>query len=205
MTSPCRRACMAWLSWRNTFALFGSIGAIWAFVFYRAFRDQAFDGHPLALPVRDERLEEKMEPDEDTPVDREPERGSGDRLKVPWRELLRSRTVWLLWAQYFCLTYGWFFYVTWLPTYLKETRGLELDRNAFMLWLGKALGEFLSAEMSRKVLVAALAGVPLFFGGLGAIFCGLATPRLIRATGSVARTRKMIALVGFTGASVLLV
>jgi len=31
---------MSWLSWRNTFALFGSIGLIWAFVFYRSFRDQ---------------------------------------------------------------------------------------------------------------------------------------------------------------------
>src|SRR5437773_11734330 len=30
---------MSWLSWRNTFALFGSIGVIWAFVFYRSFRD----------------------------------------------------------------------------------------------------------------------------------------------------------------------
>ena len=196
---------MSWLSWRDTFVLFGAIGVLWAFVFYRSFRDQAFDGHPLALPVRDERLEEKMEPDEDTPVDREPERGSGDRLKVPWRELLRSRTVWLLWAQYFCLTYGWFFYVTWLPTYLKETRGLELDQNAFMLSLGNVLTELLTPETTRTVLVAALAGIPLFFGGLGAIACGLLTPRLVRLTGSVTRTRRAIALLGFTGAAALLV
>src|SRR2546429_2999204 len=31
---------MSWLSWRNTFALFGSIGVVWAFVFYRSFRDR---------------------------------------------------------------------------------------------------------------------------------------------------------------------
>src|SRR6266568_6601525 len=184
--------CMSWLSWRNTFALFGSIGVIWAFVFYRAFLEQASDGR-------------QIEPDEDTPVNREPERGAGDRLQVPWRELLRSRTVWLLWAQYFCLTYGWFFYVTWLPTYLKETRGLELDQNAFMLWLGNVLRELLTPETTRTVLVAALAGIPLFFGGLGAIVCGLVTPRLVRQTGSVALTRRRIALLGFTGAAALLV
>src|SRR5881396_1838472 len=31
---------MSWLSWRNTFVLFGSIGVIWAVAFYRSFRDQ---------------------------------------------------------------------------------------------------------------------------------------------------------------------
>ena len=107
--------------------------------------------------------------------------------------------------QYFCLTYGWFFYVTWLPTYLKETRGLELDQNAFMLWLGNVLRELLTPETTRTVLVAALAGIPLFFGGLGAIVCGLVTPRLVRQTGSVARTRQMVAVLGFTGAAALLV
>jgi len=124
---------------------------------------------------------------------------------VPWRKLLRSRTVWLLWAQYFCLTYGWFFYVTWLPTYLKETRGLDLDQNAWMLSLGDVLREHLKPETTRAVLVATLAGIPLFFGGLGAIVCGLVTPRLVRQTGSVARTRQRVALLGFTGAAALLV
>ncbi len=213
--------CMSWLSWRNTFALFGSIGAIWAFVFYRAFRDQVSNGHLLPLPARDEREEGNIAPDEDRSSHREPEgkaglrepavrrRGAGTApdhgLHVPWRKLLCSRTVWLLWAQYFCLTYGWFFYVTWLPTYLKETRGLELDQNAFMLWLGNVLRELLTPETTRTVLVAALAGIPLFFGGLGAIVCGLVTPRLVRQTGSVALTRRRIALLGFTGAAALLV
>ena len=113
--------------------------------------------------------------------------------------------MWLLWAQYFCLTYGWFFYVTWLPTYLKETRGLDLDQNAWMLSLGNVLRERLTPETTRAVLVATLAGVPLFFGGLGAIVCGLVTPRLIRQTGSVAWTRQRIAMLGFTGAAALLV
>ena len=127
------------------------------------------------------------------------------RLHVPWRELLRSRSVWLLWMQYFCLTYGWFFYVTWLPTYLKETRDLELDHNAFLLWLGNVLREFLTPETSQRILVAALTGIPLFFGGLGAILCGLVTPHIARAAGSVARVRQTIAVLGFTGASGLLV
>ena len=202
---------MSWLSWRNTFALFGLIGLVWAFLFYRSFRDGkppnisfapgAFEprpprpscGHPLPLRGGEGRGEG---------VHNE---NSSDRLDVPWRKLLSSRTVWLLWVQYFCLTYGWFFYVTWLPTYLKETRGLELDQNGFMLWLGNVLRELLTPETTRRVLVAALAGVPLFFGGLGSILCGLVTPRVAQATRSVARARRIFAVMGFTGASVLLV
>src|SRR6266403_1489849 len=41
---------MSWLSWRNTFALFGSIGVIWAFAFYRSFRD---DNPPYVVAARE--------------------------------------------------------------------------------------------------------------------------------------------------------
>jgi hypothetical protein len=97
------------------------------------------------------------------------------------------------------------FYITWLPTYLRETRGLELNQNAFTQWLGQVLGSVLAPDTTQKVLVAALAGVPLFVGGLGCVVSGWATPRLIRLTRSVAGTRKLLALTGFTGASALLV
>jgi MFS family permease len=195
---------MTWLSWRNTFALFGLIGVVWAIAFHRSFRESEGDGRDAALrrPCDIQRLKD--------PANSEAEANIAARCLypgkgVPWRKLLTSPTVWLLWAQYFCLTYGWFFYVTWLPTYLKETRGLELDRNAFTLGLGNVLRDFLTPEMTQKVLVAALAGIPLFFGGLGSIVCGLITPRVAQATGSVARARRIFAVSGFTGASVLLV
>ncbi len=182
---------MSWLSWRNTFVLFGLMGVVWALFFHRSFRDGP-GNETGAQGAKSESLGANGQ----TPI---------GRLRVPWRALLSSRTVWLLWAQYFCLTYGWFFYVTWLPTYLKEIRGLALDQNAFMFWLGRLLTQFVTPEITQRILVAALAGIPLFFGGLGAIVCGLVTPRLVRATGSVARVRQAIALLGFTGASILLV
>jgi MFS family permease len=199
---------MAWLSWRNTFVLFGLIGMVWAFVFYRSFREQNSPNtsraaqtlnEPLSIPLsrvcESGELARKLETS-DSP---------GGPLRVPWRKLLCSRTVWLLWVQYFCLTYGWYFYVTWLPTYLNETRGLQLEQNALLLWLASVLRELLTPETARRVLVAALAGIPLLFGGLGSIVCGLMTPRLIRLTRSVTRTRQTLALLGFTGAAALLV
>jgi MFS family permease len=50
-----------------------------------------------------------------------------------------------------------------------------------------------------------MAGIPLFFGGLGCLVTGALTPRLVRAMGRVATTRRMLAMVGFTGAAALLV
>jgi MFS family permease len=167
---------MSWLSWRNTFVFFGGLGVVWAWFFHRAFRHASGD-----------------------------KAATHAEAAVPWVNLLRSPSLWLLWGQYFCLTYGWFFYVTWLPTYLKETRGLALGQNVVMEWAGSILGQVFAAETTNRVLVACLAGIPLFLGGLGAFAAGAVTPRLARATNSIAQTRRILALVGFTGAAVLLV
>jgi len=182
---------MTWLSWRNTFVLFGGLGIVWAVIFYRSFRDRPQD-HPKVNAGELELL-------------RENDANATGHPRVPWARLLRSRSVWLLWLQYACLSYGWLFYITWLPTYLKETRGLELNQNTFTQWLGQVLGGMLTPDTTQKVLVAALAGVPLFVGGLGCLVSGWVTPHLVRLTRNVTRTRKLLALTGFTGASALLV
>ena len=116
---------MSWLSWRQTFVLFGSVGVVWAILFYRSFRDRPED-HPGVNAAELALLAGRAG-------------GATGHPRVPWKKLLASRSVWLLWIQYFCLTYGWFFYVTWLPTYLKETRGVELSQNALMFWLENIL------------------------------------------------------------------
>ena len=42
---------------------------------------------------------------------------------VPWRLFISSRAAWLLWLQYFCVSYVWYFYVTELPSYLTTHYG----------------------------------------------------------------------------------
>jgi MFS family permease len=49
-----------------------------------------------------------------------------------------------------------------------------------------------------------LAGVPLFFGGLGSLFCGSVAAPLARGIGSVKASRRLLAGTGFLGASILL-
>jgi MFS transporter, ACS family, glucarate transporter len=101
---------------------------------------------------------------------------------MPWGKLLESRTVWMLWAQYFFMSYAWYFYITWFPTYLKE-HFPELG------------------DMQR----ALLACVPLFFGGIGSILAGLLSARLDAWLGSIAKTRRWLGVLGMGTAGVMLV
>jgi MFS family permease len=151
------------ISWRHAFELFGAIGVVWAVFFYRFYRDNPRD-HPAMNAAEVALLEG---------ADRLAT-GHGD---VPWMKLVRSRQVFLLSVQYFCLSYGWYFYITWLPTYLKEERGLAIQKGAL------------------------LAGLPLFLGGLGSVFSGFITPYVARYLGSIAKARRVLAFIGFLAAS----
>ena len=68
------------------------------------------------------------------------ERRRASRRGIPWRLLVSSPSVWLLCLQYVCLAYGWWFYVTWLPTYLREARGTTVTMGALLAGLPLLLG-----------------------------------------------------------------
>ena len=92
-------------------------GVVWAIVFYRWFRDNPRD-HPAvnAAELRAARRRATTSPSA-TPTS--PGDGSS-----------RSRRSGCSGLQYFCLSYGWYFYITWLPTYLQEARGTSDARSA---------------------------------------------------------------------------
>ncbi|HXG49636.1 MAG TPA: MFS transporter [Methylomirabilota bacterium] len=181
---------MAFMSWRWAFVVFALLGVVWAAAFVGWFRDHPRD-HPAVNAGELELL-------------RENEGNVCAHGEVPWRELLTRPTVWLLWAQYFCLSYGWYFYITWLPDYLRTERGLDLKSNVVMRGLANLLEGALSPEMTLKVLAAVLAGVPLLFGGFGALTAGTISNRWLARGGDVVRIRRFFAGIGFTGAAALL-
>jgi len=157
------------VSWRIAFGLFGLLGAVWATVFYLWFRDNPGDNKR----VNRAELELLAEA-------RAMAQGHGN---VPWGKFLRSPQVWQLGGQYFCLSYSWYFSITWLPTYLREARHLDASTREF----------------------AILAGLPLFLGGIGSLFSGFISKPLQRVTGSVRATRRLLGIVGFLCASALIV
>ncbi len=181
---------MAFVSWRVAFQIFAALGVVWVVIFWFWFRDNPRD-HKGVNAAELELLKEN-------------EQNVSGHGNVPWLKLVQSPTMWLLWGQYFCLSYGWYFYVTWLPTYLKDVRNMDIKSNALMNWLANLLEGSMSPELTIKVLAAALAGIPLFFGGFGSLVAGLISNRLIRGGTSVVPVRRTFGFIGFTGASALL-
>jgi MFS transporter, ACS family, glucarate transporter len=154
------------VGWRWAFNVFAIPGIVWAVVFFWWFRDDPRD-HPGVNAAELALLSESRRDDPGRP-------------KVPWSKILRTRTVWLLFIQYFCFGYGWYFYITWLPTYAKEARGLELQKGAL------------------------LSGIPLFFGGFACLFSGWFAGWLVRRGFALARVRRGLAFVGYGGAAGML-
>jgi MFS transporter, ACS family, glucarate transporter len=158
---------LRFLSWRHTFMVLGLVGVVWAIFFYRWFHDNPHDNKKVNAAEL-----ELLRPNREL---------AAGHAHVPWGKLARTRTTWLLCAQYFCLSYGWYFYVTWLPTYLQRYRGVTIGKSAVLSML------------------------PLFLGGIGCLISGVIAAPVARQLGGVARARKLMAYLGFTGASLLLI
>ena len=131
-------------TWRWVFCLFGCAGAVLSFFWLWFYRNTPSE-HP---DVNDEELN-LIGPATSAPVKR--------RVKVPWRQITRSRDLWFLSAMYFC--YGWvlWMYLFWLPTYLVEARHF----NQLKMGLGASLpllaatatnvaGGWISDRLSRR-------------------------------------------------------
>ncbi len=165
-TPPLVVLAFKYVSWRWCFVMFGSMGLVWCIFFYRWFRDHPQD-HPGVNPAEQELLREVSTLGA----------GHGD---VPWGRLLARGSLWLLWAQYFCMSFGWYFYITWLPTYLQEFRHQSPSE------------------------AANLAILPLLFGGFGSMISGFVAPHLSNALGSVTRGRRTISGLGLLSAGICL-
>ncbi len=118
LTPALATALLMYMNWRMLFVVFGSIGFVWAFAWYRWFRDTPAE-HPDVSPAERAFIEDGVVKD-DRPLE-----------KTQWSRLLANRTVVCLCLMYFTQTFGNAFYVTWLPTYLAST-GLSMTTAAIL-------------------------------------------------------------------------
>jgi MFS transporter, ACS family, glucarate transporter len=106
--------------WRASFWIFGSLGVVWSLFWWRWFRDDPAT-HPSVS------REELAVIAAGTPATAYP--------RVHWRDLLDLNLMCIC-LMYFCIGYGLYFYLTWLPTYFTEARGFTAQQAA---WLSSAV------------------------------------------------------------------
>ena len=153
-------------SWRWGFVCFGCLGLVWCAAFWWWFKDRPQD-HKSVNAAELELLKEVQGM-------------GGGHADVPWRRLATNRSVRLLWLQYFCCTFPWYFYITYLSKYLQEHHHLD-------------------ERVSARYAI-----LPLLFGGIGCLFAGFLASTLARRMGSVRRSRKLMSCTGFAGGAVFL-
>jgi MFS family permease len=147
--------------WRGSFYLFGALGVMWCVAFYFWFRN---------------RPEEKPEVNE---AERLLISGGRQDIEaghahVPWGRLLASGNLWALCLMYFCASYGWYFNITLLPTYLETQHGVE----------------------RASVLGAIYKGGPLWMGATTCLLGGWLSDRFIRRTGDRKWGRRLFGVIG---------
>ncbi len=143
ITPPLALLAINLFGWRWAFVHFAAAGLVWCAVFLFWFRDDPAQHRSVNAGER-----QLLEASRVLTTHRA---GEGH-----WLSILLTRPVLLLGLQYFCFSYVWYFYITWLPTYLREGRGQSPQR------------------------AAALSVLPLLFGGAGSLITGLAHKRLPR-------------------------
>lgn len=146
------------VDWRQAFVLFGVLGFVWAIGFYFWYRDNPAE-HKSVNAAEVALIREGAAHDDGHPA-------------VPWSQALATPALWLLWLQYLCISYSWYFYITWLPSWLQQNRGLDFKKSA------------------------ALAGMPLFFGGIGCLVGGIILAKLVKSMASPTRARSVMGRLG---------
>ncbi len=159
LTPPLVLVGITLFGWRWAFVIFGLMGVVWAVFFLSRFKERPQDNPKvneaeLALLAESQALVTQ-------------EHGG-------WLQLLLKPQALLLMVQYFCWSYVWYFFVTWMPTYLGEAWGQS------------------AAE------TAGLSVLPLFMGGAGSLVSGmipLRVPRRLVAIGAFIAVGSLLLLI----------
>ena len=141
LSAPLVLTLQKWQGWRWTFLEFGLLGAVWALVWYRWFRDRPED-HPEVNAAEVALIRSGA-------ADAKPAQHSH---QVPWQALFTSRNLATICAMYFAYAYGLYFYITWLPTYLLEARGFSINSTKWLASLPWVVSAFAVAGSAEYAL-----------------------------------------------------
>ena len=106
-------AIAGWLEWRAIFVFFGLVGVVWTIGWYAWFRDEPRQHRAVPAQERDH-----IEATRGLPA-------AKDHVPGGWTQVFKTPTVAPLCVQAFANSYGFYFFITWLPTYLAQARGMK--------------------------------------------------------------------------------
>jgi MFS family permease len=153
-------------AWRMAFWGAGLLGVLWCLGFYPWFRDD-----PTAVPsVNDAEL--RLIKAGGTPS---PE--SHHMPASAWRALLTSPSLWAIGCLYVYASFGWSFFVSWMPRFMKDIHHLEYENTELMT------------------------GAPLFFGGISCLVGGALSDAFVRWSGRKWLGRALFPMCGYTTAA----
>jgi MFS transporter, ACS family, glucarate transporter len=159
---------MLGLHWKAGFWVFGGVGLLWCAIFAMWFRNT-----PEEHPSTNEAERQLIASD----------RGEAQlHGGVPWRKIFASRNLWYVCGMYVCINYGWYFFMYFLPGFLKKTFAGQTE------------------TLEQRVVMALLAGGPLLVGVFGCLIGGILTDRHVKRTGDRKWGRSLYGVIGFTGA-----
>lgn len=128
--------------WRSVFWVLGAVGFVWAAIWFARFRNRPSDDPKVSV-------EELAEIGEAAPE-------HNAKTAVPWRELLRSRPLWLIVAAYGCYGAGSWFYFSWFPIWMVHSAHFSPDGVLFtslpfvMGFFGNLVGGVLGDRLTMR-------------------------------------------------------
>jgi MFS family permease len=153
--------------WRAVFLIFGLVGVAWCAWFVLGFRNR-----PEENP--------RVNAAELVWIRSGAAVAAPGHAAAPWGRILRSSNLWLLGLMYACQSYGWWFYLTYLPTYFKDHYQVP----------------------AASPLGAIYAGGPLWMGAVGCLVGGFLTDAFIRRTGNRRWGRRLFGVLGHASTAV---
>ncbi len=131
----------AWLfdafGWRLGFVFLGITGILFAFIWYLLFRDDPLEHNGITKAEKQFIEANRQNTDSD----------QKSVEKLNYSSMLKSKNMWLLMGQYFASNFTFFFCLTWLYPYLKETYNLatlEAGYYTSLPFFAGALGNWVS-------------------------------------------------------------
>jgi MFS transporter, ACS family, glucarate transporter len=145
MAPPISTLLIVLVGWRWMFAVLGVVGGLAGVAFWRLYRDRA---DPTTV-------------------------SEDNQPRGVWKRILMNGSVWALFLMYFASSYGFWFFLTWLPTYLIREHTVSERAAGFY------------------------AVLPLAMGSLTCLIGGALADWLIPRTGSIRWSRTIVGCGGF--------